>query len=280
MPKITCRLFPLVLLLIVLDPGNLLAQVGQEYRLISDLILRECSISGTPIASGEKLAPYGAKFTVVAPSGVDFIIVFYDWYSAEELATGRLGNGDPLNPKWEALAHRYNYDLSRSGEKDRYFLITAGQLSEQAAILTSLLSPTYGALLLPIRYRPQSGLVTKDISLGGIGGVRMHLKEDLSLGLMFGVAITATTLDSASTSGKVLDNQNRASATLPLGVLVQWQRVQFGFFGGLDFLMDGAEEEWVYNAKPWISLGIGLGLFTEDVNLKPGSKATQQDIGR
>ncbi len=271
-----CTLRTLLPSLLITSCSALLAQVGNEYRLTSDAVIRECDIRGSALTNGEKLAPFGAKFTIVGRKNDDLILVFYDWYNAVELTNGKDKSGEPLDAGREAQARRYNYDMTRTGEQDRYFLITTEQLSAHAEALTSRFSPTYGALLLPVRYRPQTGLVSKDISLGGIGGLRTRINDGLSVGLMFGVAITSSTLDSASTEGKVLQAENRASATLPLGVLVQWERVQFGFFGGLDFLMDGKTDGWIYNGKPWLSLGIGLGLFTEDVNLKPGKNAIKQ----
>jgi hypothetical protein len=245
---------------------------GHEYKLTSDVILPECDIHGIPLSNGAKLCPYGGKFSIVDKKDENtFVLVFWDWYSLVALESTK-ANNTTLDADREMKARRYNYNTDSPGsEKDRYFLITKDQVANYASELHSFLSPTYGAILLPVRYRPQTGLMSKDISIGGTGGVRHELTPGLSLAVMTGLAVTSTTVDSVSTEGRLKKATEQGSATVPLGVMVQWDNVQFAVMTGWDFLFNN-DMGWRYQGKPWLSLGIGLSLFTEDTGLKTKTK--------
>lgn len=251
------------------------AQTQREYRLAADIILRECSISGDTVGMPLRLCPYGAKFTLVKDLAKGaHILSFFDWVDRPALLADkkhhRLWFGArPLTLAEKDLAYRYNYDeaklKSNAQEADRYFIIQEEELKNSAVAYSgSSISAIFGTAVLPFKYRPSHGVVTKDVSLSGIGGIRFNGEDDNGIALCFGAAISAVTLDSLNTGGEKRTNSERAALTIPIGIVVDRNRVQFGVFAGWDWLFDDPSG-WRYQGKPWFGLAVGMSVFTQDI---------------
>ncbi len=173
-----------------------------------------------------------------------------------------------LNKKQTLYAQRIlsiNYRDDSSDLAIRYFRISKKELDRWAKPLTTRFEPTYGTMTFPLKYRPQRGKVTKDLTLSGLGGIQFNTPtRALSISLMAGVGISAVTLDSANTDANILSSREVGAVSLPIGLVVQWQRLQVGLMVGWDWLLSANEERWVYHGRSWLSAGIGLSLFKSD----------------
>jgi|GEM_PF-4928497 len=251
---------------------------NNEYFLRNDLLLNECDMQGSTTGKPEKLCPWNAKFTVVKrPDRETWVICFHDWYTDVQLNNDMINSRSwflakkkdrALKPESKLLAEKFNYDVSEpyGTERDRYFKISPSLVQTDASPLVSRLSPTFGAIALPFKYRPQKGVVTKDISLGGVGGVRYRpwRRQEFFISATVGVAATSITVDSTSTAGEFKSKTESAGITFPIGLMFQWEKVQFGLFTGWDMLFDANREDWIYQGKQWLSLGVGIGIYSED----------------
>lgn len=251
---------------------------NKEYYLRNDLILHECTIAGDTTGQPFRLCPWNANFTVVGNVGSDGLMIrFLNWYSDAELKEGSYEDrswflapktDSHLDPERKLKAERMNYDVTipYGQERDRYFFITKSMLAVNGLQRVAKFSPTFGALVLPVKLRPQNGVVTKDISLGSVGGIRWQPRRrlDFYIAATVGLAITSITVDSASTNGKFKSKTESAGMTVPIGIMVQWEKVQWGIFTGWDMLFDTNKNDWKYQGKQWFSMGVGIGLYTED----------------
>jgi hypothetical protein len=46
--------------------------------------------------------------------------------------------------------------------------------------------------------------------------------------------------------------------------VLQWQKLQFGVFTGWDWLSKSNVDNWRYQAKSWLALGIGFSIFSKE----------------
>ncbi len=257
-----------------------MTQESKEYQLANDVILHECSIIGDTGGYVHRLCPYSAKFTLVrsiGPQGVApsaYVVAFYDWATSTTLKTKTKYRAywwdRDLREHEEEMAYRYNYDPEKiaAGEReaDRYFLITADELKQNAVPFEGGgLSAIFGTAVLPFKYRPQSGVVTKDVSLGGIGGIRLNGSRDNGIALCLGAAFSSITVDSLNTNGEVKESKERAALTLPIGLVVDRDRIQFGVFIGWDMLFDD-DSGWRYQGQPWFGVAVGMSVFTQTID--------------
>jgi hypothetical protein len=249
----------------------------KTYVLTSDLVLEETNAAGVslnPVV--QKYCHSGWRFSVIRQKDADtFIITFFDWYSRAELkanmtAEGSMSKGeDPKAEERKELAAAYNYDMSKpTGMQERFFIISKYQLEKAATALTSRFSPVFGAMVLPFKYRPQTGLVTKDLGLGAVGGLSIRSQRKTSLSVMFGVNVSSITVDSASTEGRVSEPAERSALSLPVGMLFQWESLQVALLTGWDLMFDGNTDQWCYQGKQWFTVGVGVALFSNGGNAK------------
>lgn len=255
---------------------------NKSYELISDLVLKECDANGAALdaakvmAAGESPDKYcdeGWRFVVLKAVDADtYVLAFFDWYSESELQSNTrdrksIFRSEDLDADRKNKAALYNYDMARlKGLRDRFFLISKDQLMNAAIPLPQQYAPIFGAMVLPFKYRPQSGVVSKDLSLGAVGGIQFRSRSNTSLAFMFGATVSSITVDSATTRGNVVDNSERSALSLPLGILFQWDQLQIGFLTGWDFMFDGNPDAWCYQGKPWFTIGVGIAVFTAEGN--------------
>ncbi len=59
---------------------------------------------------------------------------------------------------------------------------------------------------------------------------------------------------------------NIAVFSLSFGLVFEFGKAQAGIFYGWDFLNKSTETKynWIYDRKPWISIGFGFSIFTID----------------
>lgn len=280
------------------------AQQNSSYIMTGPINLQECDVDGAKGSLPLRYVPSGAKFTIVKTTDDNYIIRFWQWVPddsslkkykevvdpyRDEIATRdeAIANGDTVEkitvpafkiPKDLSKEATYyielNVDITGPSKLVRYFIIDKGDLEPNASPLVSTWSPIYGAVVMPFKARPQNGFdFTKDLSISGMGGLRYS--DPLgkkSISFLLGVGIASVTLDASNTKNTITTAEDRAAITVPIGVVLQLKKLQLGVFTGFDFLSQNSKSNWAYQNKPWLSLGIGFTIFSEqDAPKKEGT---------
>jgi hypothetical protein len=262
------------------------------YRLKANTLLQECDDKGAPGTMPQHAAPAYARFTLVNPqknSDGFYIMQFAQWTPLnglpEDLRTTDSGvtltkNGVPAAASpadKHAFDTSYYFDLNYNAYTgaERYFRISSEQLDTSAEPLAAAATPIVGAMVMPFKFRPQTGDFTKDVTLSGMGGASFSLNRSIhhSLGVLVGLGITSATL--TPNNSKLTETQDRSAITLSFGTLYQWDRLQVGLLLGTDILGEG-NASWRYNKKVWYAAGIGFNIFNpEEAKAKSTGKNAQ-----
>lgn len=242
------------------------------YMLRAETVLEECDSKGDTVY-GVKTAPQYSKFTIVNTTEDHFIIRFWKWDTTGYAEVKRIAP-ENRNAKQRATAEEIQkYDslnavpraTRRELEVLRYFRIKREDIDYYAIKLVEKWSLTAGAFVLPFKIRPQfGGDFSSDLTLSNVGGVRLNSPTGAwSLALVTGIGLTKITLDSASTRGTIKKSTDRSGVSFPIGLLLQHKQVQIGLVAGWDRLARSQKDGWIYQGKPWISVGIGFAIYTE-----------------
>ncbi len=125
---------------------------------------------------------------------------------------------------------------------------------------------TFGAVLLPVKFRSHPSDFTKDYTLGPSIGVKYRFDNVAPnyLNFMYTFGITATTISPDNATGTTT-NKELASLTHAVGVVAEFNTIQVGVFMGWDKLRDADAKafNWVYNGNTWYSIGFGIKILSD-----------------
>lgn len=120
-----------------------------------------------------------------------------------------------------------------------------------------------GQLTIPFKVRPRIGAApadfTGDFTIGATGGWGMrlsHYKQN-HINLTVGGGLTSIGADSLTTGGYLSESQRWSALTGALAITVDFNGFQIGGVTGCDFVGGTPGNKWIYNMKPWFSIGIG-----------------------
>jgi hypothetical protein len=221
----------------------------QEYSQISRTA--KTSLPNT----GYKNIPINARFTIVNLDGDNYVVYFWDW--------------DTTKPNYANL----NFDATLN--EIRYFLIPVSIITNVSEKIYRRFSPSVGSLSFPFRYRPQDSKIEKNFSISMCGGMKWNpwRINEHTFSALLGVGASSVTLDKYNTgpNSNITEASERAAITMSLSVMYEWQNLQIGLSSGLDNLFDNRVEEWKYQGKPWLTLGVGISIFSKSEIGNPGS---------
>jgi len=154
------------------------------------------------------------------------------------------------------------------GDDQKYFIVPINYITSYSSqYLGRNLDISAGVVSLPLKLRLKDGDFSGSVSIAGAGGIKWRTnpyKTDRYHNILIGLGLSNLTMDSASVT-KNKDNivSNLTGLTIITGYLYQSGKIQIGAFLGWDFLTRTNQEKfgWIYQGKPWISLGIGVSIF-------------------
>lgn len=137
-------------------------------------------------------------------------------------------------------------------------------------------------LTIPVKYRFKGRIkeIEKDVSAsisgvlhGGItwgwtsfthrqGTVNETNDWNLTFGPILGVSVV--TLNSKNTLGEVLEDTetiNKGLVSTGFGLTFTFNKFAGGVFYGWDYAVGDLSNNWYYNKRPWVGVGIGFSLF-------------------
>jgi len=176
-------------------------------------------------------------------------------------------------------------------EMDKYYVIATTHLAPEKNNVISFTPKTWelraGVANIPVKfYLPDKenplDFSSRSVSLGTTIGAAQQVsnsRRNLWVNYLLGAQFTMLTLtkdDIKETSFLNFDatgGSNTLSAfSLSLGIALDFEGVEVGFFFGKDFLPGSAASDWIHNADTWFSIGVGTSLTGGKGNLPNASK--------
>ncbi len=249
---------------------KLISQESQTYEFKFAVQLNECDALGV-INANKEIINKGTDFYVeqILSSG-DYVIhiLKYKKISKTTGINGRLV---------------YNADETR-----KFFLLPKSSFDSNSEIKYDIPegSFTFGAITVPIKLRfgmkDNQGNresyfdFTGDVNIGLSAGFKWRptKTEDFSLNFLGGFSITSVEVDEQTTKGFVSTNTKASAFTPNLSIVFESKNFQIGVFSGIDFLSGELGDNWVYQDKPWLGIGLGYGIFSQDK--KESTKTNQK----
>lgn len=225
-----------------------LPEVGATYRVNGRLVPRELSTTGV-IGDPGNASTLNPLITYLGPvfkgdsAFASFQFVPY--------------NDSILQKKW----------LGQVEGSPKRFAVPSGVLSGRLvrAYATGWRSGEFvvGALALPAKLRFSPFNFSGNISLGPSLAWRWRKSatRDYHMGVIASVGTSSVQLTEANTDSAVTAATDRAAYYLAVGVMAEFGPTQVGFFLGTDLINDPNQDDWIYQGKPWFSIGIGAAIF-------------------
>lgn len=246
---------------------------NRNFKFIADAAMYECDIAGNIINTIPEVLPSGS---VVVDLGTlkDTCNIIKFWVWNDTLLAQKYNYIDDI------VEPKYNHLKDPEKKARRYFLIDKKEfVAKTIPYYSRSRKPaiTAGAVLLPIKMRFNEFDFSKDITLGPVVGAkwRMSHYDENYFSILVGFGITSITLDSISTKGKIASITDRPALTPSLGFVFEFHtNVQIGIFAGIDCLSARENTNWIYNKKPWLSIGLGYNILSkssEQKNIKEGN---------
>lgn len=240
----------LLVCLTVLSNSVLSAQdpeIGSTYRINGRLVPMPLTGAGVLGARGDAstlnpLVVYLGDITPAAGRHARFKFVPYD--------------DDDLNTKWVG-------DENNPMTFAVPFAEFSGRLTRAYATGIKSGEVVVGALALPAKLRVDPFNFSGSISLGPSLGWRWRVSatRDYHLGLIASVGTSSVQLTAANTDSAVTEATDRAAYYFAAGIMAEYGSTQVGLFLGTDLINDPDQDDWIYQGKPWFSVGIGATIF-------------------
>ena len=298
-------MFRSALLLLLALPCLAMAQspAAGNYFWKNEIILQGCDLSGNNI-SYKVTSLVSQKFRVIN-LGTDSSIIRIMNYElpkvlekATQTTSSNKDDGSGSDAAATALANtaranffKYNfsgtpddYKALASGSSNRtnlqqyqrYFKVSNVVIDSSATYYTRIGgSLATGVLNYPFKFRPQAGKsdFSGAFNIGAALGYRWPHKSyrEFTWLLLGSYGISTISLDSSTVrqNGAGLTTANDFTAlSMSAGLMVEYNKVQAGVFVGVDNLSRGThrEYEWIYQGKPWISIGFGYSIFSTETD--------------
>lgn len=222
----------------------------------------ESDILGNRVENSSYITPPSkSKFSLIRYIGDNVVIRFLSW-----------SNDSSLMRKFN-VSKIFSEELNDSITVDKYFIIDRYDLDSNSikVFSRSFRSTIFsiGVVTMPTKLRMGKNFDFQgNLSLGTTAGGKMRISKYNSnyLNILFGASISTVSLDSFSTKGKVPGQpiSNVAVFSPSIGFVFEFSNAQAGIFYGWDFLNKSSQNkyEWIYNKKPWISIGFGFSILS------------------
>lgn len=207
------------------------------------------------------------------------------------------GSGEPWEDQPNKDAAGTNKNKTDSGDSswsakgygnkvDRFFKIPRYDLDSNCVKVYNKgwrsVAFTIGLVTMPLKLRLGNNFDFQgNLSLGSTAGIKMRLSRYRTnyINLLLGTSLSTVSLDSFSTSGKISGQPltNMAVFSPSLGAVFEFGKAQAGVFYGWDVLnkSNQAKYDWIYQKKPWISVGFGFSIFNVDGGSDKAAPQTQ-----
>lgn len=247
---------------------------SDNYEFIRPARIIKCTNSDGLVTTGDTIpVPRGWKFQLVDMLGDgSAVIEFWQFRS-------------PKNHK----LYNYVYFKDSTGKTDStkaFFIVRAKEWQDKVVkVYSTGFFPKYkgdpwfggttitgGMIVLPYKFRPalqmngqKSGFdFSKDITLGVSGGLKQRIShyQPFYLDLLGNVGISDVSQTPFNTNKGVSTPTDVPALTFSWGFVLDFKSIQLGAFMGWDRVSDSNLNGWIYQGKPWFSIGFGYSIFS------------------
>lgn len=231
-----------------------------DYLFTIETPMYVCDLLGNKLSNEVYISPKFSKFTKIRKAGADSIVISFWQYQTDSVKY-----------------NKFNIDTTNPNEQ-RFFLISAEDFNNNSQEYYHR-KPTFtaGTVIIPIKIRFNQFDFSKDVTLGTTVGVRQRMSpySNNFANLLLGFGVSSVSLDSISTRGTVMQPTDRSALTASLGFVLEFNTVQVGIFTGLDYISNNEQTNWVYQGKPWLSIGFGYSILSRQSSGVPNGQQTQ-----
>lgn len=202
--------------------------------------------------------PKGDLFKILQFRGdeVDVIALPYDPYYSEVEKANAKKAGETLSDKSDAYNNKV-YTISKI-----YFDAAARKVEPVDRV-------SVGLLTLPFKMRPQND-VSFDTEFNLNTTLNFYLKplfkNSTSLNLQVGGGLGTVSLTPQNSTIDGDKTQDVTTLTFLSGLMLQYKRVQFGVYTGVDWINNQSTYNWESNGNIWFGFGVGYNVFNISVS--------------
>ena len=252
------------------------SQNDKVYRFTKSISIQEYDISkGSPDEDKKEIAQKGWLFKIDQDLDSGYVIRFLKWKKNEIRNKNFYSNTIMANKNGKEV---------KVDEAPKYFFISDSQFTDAISEYIGKapwLSFVTGAITVPIKIRPSGEEMdaegnklrpfdfTGDINIGVSVGARIRLHPN---GRSFvipsaGINITSISVDPSTVKNEIITSKTNASSLTPfIGTTFEYDNFQASFLVGWDKLAGRTGENWIYQGKPWLGIGLGYNIFNTSNN--------------
>ena len=261
---------------------------------------------GDTISSTGPIALKGSRFTVISvQSNGNLVISFWIWDLDNKGENAKIGKSYAERQDLIIKRQTFNFikDANQSyapssihqvNDNRRFFVLSKSDFDKFCSTYTSVPSwdITFGVLSTPFKLRFDRFSFTNNLSVGGAVYFQKKFKDNTNFtwGFVVGLSLSSVSLDASSTNvypdgttdatkatsstSPLLTSTTRPAFTPSLHYLITYKNISFLVGGGFDFISKttniatptNPEAGWIYNGKPWVGIGFGISLFSNNTS--------------
>lgn len=225
---------------------------------------------------GKKQIPSNSKFTITGTKDQYYKVYFWNWSENSERINTLEERGKNKSPKENAELNKLkeenrkykelNFDVAN--KEQRYFLIPIEKIDETSIPIYKKWSSTIGALTFPFKYRFNNNDFEPSFNMNAVGGVKWNpaYVGNHTFSLLFGVGASSVRLKTKNinTTTSLQNEIDAAAITFSMNLVYEFKPLQIGISTGIDNVFNNTQYNWSNQGKPWLSLAIGINVFTND----------------
>lgn len=156
-----------------------------------------------------------------------------------------------------------------------YFKLKKTVFEKVCKVFSSRHSATIGIPSIAVKTRfgnngtgenPRYFSFENDVNLGLSAGYKYSFgaKRQYAVNALVGFTISAISLDSLSTRGRINSKTSIASFSPHVGLVFDFDKFQAGLYLGYDLLSGELNKYWLYSQQPWLGIGLGYSIFNTE----------------
>jgi hypothetical protein len=241
--------------------------IRKYFEIVNDIAVVRSDIRGKILEDSFFIPPNNTEIALINHKNADSVVVkFIHWSSNTKI----------INRYRDSIIFKTG-ERAVSGKE--YYLVKKTDLDSNCASIygrgVRAVNFTIGFVTMPVKLRIGKNFEFQStISLGTTVGIKMRLSRHYPnyLNFLIGASTSTVSLDSFSTRGKISGQPitNIFVFSPSVGVVVEFAKSQIGLFSGYDLLgkSNNVQYNWIYQRKPWISLGFGFSIFSLEESKK------------
>lgn len=151
-----------------------------------------------------------------------------------------------------------------AADNGQFFAISRRDFEAHCRAYPKTTSLSLGALMVPVKLRMATAGAgsfdfSRDVAIGTSVGIRQGLSrfKPYYFNGLIGTGVSTVAALPQNTGGFASTPADLSAFTVSLGAILDLDGVQLGLFSGIDMVTREAGQHWIYQQKPWFSLGIG-----------------------